>query len=816
VRRSWPLQAGPGMEFGDITTAGHGQSSQTHVIMPPNLKAVGSSQLQRVRIVIRGAVQGVGFRPFIYRLADEMDLKGWVINNTQGVFIEAEATPEVLQQFLLRIEREKPAISFIQSFEHSYADPVPYDKFEIRESTDGAKTALILPDIATCDECQREIFDPTNRRYRYPFTNCTNCGPRFTIIEALPYDRPRTSMRIFEMCAECLEEYHNPRDRRFHAQPNACPKCGPHLELWAETGAVKSRGDDALLRAAAAIRDGLVVAVKGLGGFHLMVDAANEAAVIRLRQRKRREEKPFALMFPSLQGIVDYAVVDAMEERLLRSPEAPIVLLRRGKRDDLAASIAPGNPYLGVMLPYTPLHHLLMRELGIPVVATSGNVSDEPICIHEQEAILRLQGIGDLFLVHNRPIVRHVDDSVVRVMAGRELVLRRARGFAPLPVLVDRAAPDMIAVGAHQKNAVAATVGNQVFISQHIGDLETVPAYGAFEQVLADFTNLYELQTKIIACDVHPEYFSTQYARKQSDVDVVAVQHHYAHALSCMAENQVSAPALGISWDGSGYGPDETVWGGEFLRVTEAGFERVAHLRTFRLPGGEKAVKEPRRVALSILHETFGDDLNGCGDLAVLQAFTAEERRLLDEMLERGVRSPRTSSAGRLFDAVASIIGLRQICRFEGQAAMELEFLTHQIETEAGYPFELNHGADGRGIDWAQMVQAIIRDVHDEVSQCLIAAKFHNALVEMMVQVAQSCGEEKVALSGGCFQNRYLTERAIKRLREAGFRPYWHQRVPPNDGGIALGQVAAVSRMKSNSKMEEGAASCALQFQERS
>ena len=774
---------------------------------------MGTSQYQRVRVVIRGAVQGVGFRPFIYRLAEEMNLKGWVINNTQGVFIEAEATQDVLQQFLLRIEREKPAISFIQSFEHSFVDPVPYEKFEIRESTDGAKTALILPDIATCEECRKEIFDPDNRRFRYPFTNCTNCGPRFTIVEALPYDRPRTSMRIFGMCGECLEEYHNPRDRRFHAQPNACPKCGPHLELWDSSGAVIRRGDEALQQTAAAIRDGLIVAVKGLGGFHLMVDASNETAVVRLRQRKRREEKPFALMFPTLQEIGEHALVDPMEERLLRSPESPIVLLRRREtRNALAASIAPGNPYLGVMLPYTPLHHLLMQELGRPAVATSGNVSDEPICIHEQEAILRLHDIADVFLVHNRPIVRHVDDSVVRVMAGRELVLRRARGFAPLPVLIDNAAPDVIAVGAHQKNAIAASVGNQVFISQHIGDLETVAAYGAFEQVLADFSNLYELKTKTIACDLHPEYFSTQYARKQDGREVVGVQHHHAHALSCMAENRVSPPALGISWDGSGYGPDETIWGGEFLRVTQSGFERVAHLRTFQLAGGEKAVKEPRRVALSVLRETFGVEMKGCGDLAVLREFAPKDLRVLNGMMERGLRSPRTSSAGRLFDAVASIIGLRQVCRFEGQAAMELEFLTHKVETDAAYSFDLNVGEDGRSIDWAKMVRAIVRDVHEKVGVGIIAAKFHNTLVEMMVQVARTCGENKVVLSGGCFQNRYLTERAVKRLREEGFRPYWHQRVPPNDGGIALGQIAAVSLM--SSKKEE--AVCASQFQEES
>ena len=544
-------------------------------------------------------MQGVGFRPFVFRLAEEMKLKGWVMNNTQGVFLEAEAEPEVLQEFLRRIQSEKPAIASIQSFEYSYLDPVSYATFEIRESEDGAKTALILPDIATCPECLREIFDPLNRRYRYPFTNCTNCGPRFSIIEALPYDRPRTSMRIFEMCLECSAEYHDPRNRRFHAQPNACPKCGPKLELWDENGKRIAIGDQALRRAALSINLGLIVAVKGLGGFHLMVDAMHESAIHRLRHRKRREEKPFALMFPSLSAIADYAEVDAMEERILRSPEAPIVLLQRALSCDLSSSIAPGNPYLGIMLPYTPLHHLLMHEIGGPVVATSGNISDEPICTREQEAVLRLKGIADVFLVHNRPIVRHVDDSVVRIMAGREMIVRRARGFAPLPVLLESETPEVVAVGAHQKNAIAASVGRQVFISQHIGDLETVPAYQAFEQVIDDFGELYELKRSTFACDEHPDYFSTQYAQKQAGAAVVPVQHHYAHALSCMAENELQPPVLGISWDGSGYGPDGTVWGGEFLRITSAGYERVAHLRTFALPGGEKAVKEPRRVALS-------------------------------------------------------------------------------------------------------------------------------------------------------------------------------------------------------------------------
>jgi hydrogenase maturation protein HypF len=770
---------------------------------------VESSQIQRVSVTIRGAVQGVGFRPFIFRLAEEMRLNGWVINNTQGVFIEAEGPPEELRTFLLRVEREKPEISFIQSFEHSYLDPVGYGRFEIRESTGGTKTALILPDIATCSGCQREIFDPANRRYRYPFTNCTNCGPRFSIIEALPYDRPRTSMRAFQMCPGCAEEYNNPRDRRFHAQPNACPKCGPHLGLWDPTGAVAGKDNEALRLAVAAIRDGLIVAVKGLGGFHLLVDAGNESAVRRLRERKRREEKPFALMVASLAAVAEVAQIESLEERLLLSPEAPIVLLRRKGRGGLSDSIAPGNPYLGIMLPYTPLHHLLMRDLGMPAVATSGNVSDEPICTDEHEALLRLQGIADLFLVHDRRIVRHVDDSVVRVMAGRELVLRRARGFAPLPVPLKIAAHGVVAVGAHQKNAIAATVGDQVFISQHIGDLETVPAYQAFEQVLTDFAELYELHPTVLACDLHREYFSTQYARKQNGVEVFGVQHHYAHVLSCLAENQIDAPALGIGWDGSGYGPDETVWGGEFLRIAADGYARFAHLRTFRLPGGEKAVKEPRRVALSILRETFGTDLDGLGHLPTLHAFSPGERRLLDEMLDRGLRSPLTSSAGRLFDAVASMIGLRQTCRFEGQAAMELEFLAHELATEESYPFAMLGGKDGSSLDWAPMVRAIVEDARQGVGSAVIAAKFHNTLAEMMIRVAKQSGEEKVVLSGGCFQNRYLTERAVLRLRAEGFRPYWHQRVPPNDGGIALGQVAAVSRVRSQSRARERQIVCA-------
>ncbi len=760
-----------------------------------------SGEIQRVRAVIRGAVQGVGFRPFVFRLAEEMGLKGWVLNNTQGVFLEAEAPGEVLQRFLQRIEREKPPISFIQSFESTFLDPVHYSGFEIRESTDGPKTALILPDIATCPECLREIFDPQNRRYRYPFTNCTNCGPRFSIIEALPYDRPRTSMKKFVMCPECEAEYHDPRDRRFHAQPNACPQCGPQLALWDAAGRKLAAGDSALLQAAEALKAGQIVAVKGLGGFHLMVDAANRDAVRALRQRKRREEKPLAVMFPSLDELRRYAQVDQLEERVLRSPECPIVLLR-STAGELAPEIAPGNPNLGVLLPYTPLHHLLMRELDRPAVATSGNLSDEPICTDEHDALQRLKGIADLFLVHDRPIVRHVDDSIVRIVAGRELVLRRARGFAPLPVQIESAPGDVIAVGAHQKNTIAASVGDQVFLSQHIGDLETAPAYRAFEQVIADFSRLYELRPAMLACDQHPGYFSTQYADKQKLTPVVQVQHHYAHALSCMAENQVKPPALAITWDGSGYGPDHTVWGGEFLRISATGYGRVGHLRTFGLPGGERAVKEPRRVALSLLREAYPEGMGELQELPTLQAFTGPELRLLTEMLERRLNSPRTSSAGRLFDGVASLIGLRQVCRFEGQAAMELEFLTHDMASEEHYPFELQEGDGASVLDWAPLVRNIVADVRGGVAGPVISVRFHNTLVEMMVAMARTAGLERLVLSGGCFQNRYLTERAICRLRQEGFRPYWHQRVPPNDGGIALGQVFAAGREQARPRNE--------------
>ena len=776
---------------------------------------------------IRGAVQGVGFRPFVYRLASELHLPGWVSNTVQGVFIEVEGGKEILDQFLLRLQREKPSVSFIQSFEFSFLDPVGFLTFEIKESdSSGSKTALILPDIATCPDCLAEIFDQKNRRYRYPFTNCTNCGPRYSIIEALPYDRPNTSMKRFALCPDCQREYEDRSDRRFHAQPTACPVCGPALVLWNGDGKTLSRDGEALLAAEQTMREGKIVAVKGLGGFHLMVDARSDEAVRCLRERKHREEKPFALMFPSIEMIQEECVLSDFERRLLLSPESPIVLLERKDNRELYGklvstlrlpdSLAPGNPNFGIMLPYTPLHHILMSDLGHPVVATSGNLSDEPICINEQEALRRLRGIADVFLVHNRPIVRHMDDSIVRVLLGRELVMRRARGYAPLPVqLPSELSAPMIGVGAHLKNTVTVAVGGNAFVSQHIGDLETRQSLEAFRKVGADLLRMYDVKPAIVACDLHPDYFSTKEGRTMG-VEVVEVQHHFAHIMSCMAENQLEGDALGVSWDGTGYGTDGTVWGGEFLICHGAEFERFASFRQFRLPGGDKAIKEPRRSAAGLLFELFGDEFLRHKDDRPLSEFTVAELSVVHQMLKKGVNAPLTSSVGRLFDAVASIINLRQRNSFEGQAAMELEFALAGEQSEQIYRCEvldtaMNGGTESAAVgtqdgpprltvDWSSMIREMLEDQRKLVPVSRISKKFHKALVGSIVEVAKRSGLKRVVLSGGCFQNRFLTERAVQELRKAGFQPYWHQRVPPNDGGISLGQVYVAQLVSNRNK----------------
>jgi hydrogenase maturation protein HypF len=759
-------------------------------------------QTRRLRLIARGAVQGVGFRPFVYRLAEALELKGFVRNSGEGALIEIEGSPSDLREFRLRLERERPPRASIQGLEISNLDPRGYEDFEILPSLSGPATSMVLPDIATCSDCLRDVFDPADRRYLYPFTNCTNCGPRFSIIEALPYDRGNTTMKAFEMCGDCRDEFENPLNRRFHAQPNACPCCGPEIALWDGRGGVSARTDDALQRAGVLLEEGAILAVKGIGGFLLLVRADAEEEVQRLRRRKAREEKPFALMYPSLEKVAADCGVSDLERALLLSPESPIVLLKR--RIDVpgtsrvAPSVAPRNPYLGVMLPYSPLHHLLMARLEFPVVATSGNLSEEPICVDETEAVRRLGAIADWFLVHNRPIARHVDDSVVRVVAERELVLRRARGYAPFPVLVDRSLGPMLAVGAHQKNTVAVSVGSQVFLSQHIGDLETPQAHDAFRKVASDLQQLYSMKPELVACDLHPDYASTRFAVRFSadaGLDLLPVQHHYAHILSCRAENELNGSCLGVSWDGTGYGPDHTIWGGEFLQADEKGFRRIAHLRPFPLPGGERAVREPRRSALGLLFQIFGERLFGMAHIPLLEAFSKEERAVLKRMLTRGVNAPLTSSAGRLFDAVAALAGLRHTVRFEGQAAMELEFEAEGAEDEAVYPFLLLPGDDGPlVVDWAPLAMAVLEDGQQGLSLPLIARRFHNTLAAVILKVARCSGEQSVVLSGGCFQNKCLTETTVHALKVAGFSPYWHQRVPPNDGGIALGQIMAASR----------------------
>jgi len=761
------------------------------------MPVASKSPAQRVRISLRGAVQGVGFRPFVYRLATEMGLSGWVLNSSSGLVVEVEGPPEHLRRFEERLESERPKASVVTARESAAIPSQGSTGFEIHLSdADSGKSVNVLPDLATCADCRRELFDPADRRFQYPFTNCTNCGPRYTIVVDIPYDRPNTTMKEFVLCAACREEYQNPANRRFHAQPNACPVCGPKL-------------DGTIADTSQALRRGEIVALKGIGGFQLLVDARQPAAVARLRQRKHREEKPFALLMPSLEAAREYCEISPAECELLESQAAPIVLLRPRPGSDLAWNVAHCSPYLGVMLPYSPLHHLLMHECSFPLVATSGNRSDEPIAIANEEAKSRLQGIADHFLMHNRPILRACDDSVVRLTRGRAGILRRARGYAPLGIRVARELPPVLAVGGHLKNTVAIAVGQDVFLSQHIGDLETLEARQAFERAIADLCRLYSFKPEAVVCDLHPDYASTHWA-EQSGLPVIRVQHHQAHVAACAAENNVQGSYLGISWDGTGYGLDGSIWGGEFFRVEGKQYERVAHLRPFGLPGGDTAVREGWRSAASLLFEVEKNGIPGLATSARPGAPPFSQERTTEgvphvslllrdvgtqlskvrPMLERGINVVPTTSVGRLFDAVASIAGVAQRNRFEGQAAMLLENEIGALRTEEAY-------ALGGG-DWAPLITGVVADSRAGVPVSRIAARFHNALVNWIVEVAERVQERQVVLSGGVFQNRYLTERAAAALEARGFTVHTHQRVPPNDGSIALGQaVMAESRRES-------------------
>ncbi len=756
---------------------------------------------ERVKVIIRGAVQGVGFRPFVYRLASDLKLNGWVSNTSQGVIIEAEGTQSVLQIFLSKIQSEKPRHSFIQSTETSFLDPTGYTDFTIQQSVSTEEpTALILPDIAVCDECLKEMVDPTNHRYQYPFINCTHCGPRYSIIQSLPYDRPNTTMKKFVMCSDCEMEYNNPNDRRFHAQPIACPKCGPRIELWESDGTTIGSQHEALQKAATALKNGKIVALKGLGGFQLLVDATNDDAVQRLRSRKHREEKPFAVMFPSMECIHSDCVVSDSEERLLLSSESPIVLLKSKRRShcqersDSAISsaisdyVSPHNPYFGVMLPYTPLHHLLMKELNIPIVATSGNISDEPMCIDEHEALRKLGMIAELFLVHDRPIHRYVDDSIVRIVLDREMMIRRARGYVPLPIIIKSFTDEpIIAVGGHLKNTIAVQKENMIFVSQHIGDLETIPALDCFKQTIDDIEKLYKVHPTTILHDLHPNYVSTSYAQ-QMNGEKKSFQHHFAHIASCMAENELNEPLLGIAWDGTGYGTDGTIWGGEFIEFDGDKFSRVGSFKPFRLPGGDAAIKESIRSSVGMLYEIFGDRLFECEP--VKNSMSEKEQRLILQMMKLEINSPLTSSVGRMFDAVGALLNLQHRANFEGQTAMQVEFSAQLSSDKIIYHYSIMQ-SDSLCfvVNWVDMLAAILKDIQNNVAVKDIAKRFHNTLIEIIVAIAMRVNKKKVLLSGGCFQNTILLEGVVLQLRENGFTPYWHQRIPTNDGGISVGQI---------------------------
>lgn len=756
--------------------------------------------LCRRRLTVRGTVQGVGFRPFVYQLASALGLAGGVKNTSQGVVIEIEGADKTLQEFLHKLKQNLPPHAAIRALEQQDLPVQGLREFKIWASEvvgNGTRTQ-ILPDLATCTECLQDVLTPDNRRYHYPFTNCTHCGPRFSIIQTLPYDRCHTTMANFVMCANCQAEYTQPSHRRFHAQPNACDVCGPHLESWPKG---QQQPGDPLKLAIAMLHRGDIVALKGLGGFQLLVDAKNPDAVQRLRQRKGRPDKPLALMYPTLDQVKADCDVSEAAAMILTSAQAPIVLLpRRPDSLGLAPNIAPYQselgPDLGVMLPTTPLHHLLLRQYDSPLVTTSGNISGEPIAAGEQDNG-RLGAISDGVLTHNRPIQRPVDDSVVQLIQGRPQVLRHARGYAPQVILLSEPiVPEarILALGAHLKNTIALSLGDQIVLSQYIGDLDAPLTLERLKHTVTDILSLYTCQPTAIACDLHPDYGSTRLAytlAAQWDVPVISVQHHYAHVLAGMAEHQLQSPVLGVAWDGAGYGSEQSIWGGEFLQIIESGFERVAHLLPFPLLGGDICSREPRRTALGLLYGCYGDAAFERDDLAPVREFSTAQRDVLRQMLTSKINTPMTSSIGRLFDGLAALLNLHQVVSFEGQAALTLEFAAAETIVKQGYSFEIS-GAVPHVIDWRPMVREIIHE--RGVPMAVVAAKFHHTLVEMVGAIAKLINSSNIMLTGGCFQNTVLSEQTIQHLQTAGFTPYWHQRVPPNDGGIAVGQVVGALR----------------------
>jgi hydrogenase maturation protein HypF len=755
----------------------------------------------RKAIDVTGIVQGVGFRPFVYRLAHECDLTGFIANTPAGVTIEVQGQLNLLEIFLERLPGEIPPLAKITSFLPRDAEPQTETAFRIVSSRlDAPPRALISPDVTVCDDCVREMMSPRDRRFRYPFINCTNCGPRFTIIRDIPYDRARTSMATFPMCAACQTEYDDPANRRFHAQPNACWDCGPQLQLWSADGTLLDVAEP-IREAARLLEKESVVAVKGLGGFHLACNARSEAAVNTLRQRKRRVEKPFAVMLPRIEDVERVCVVDDAARKLLLSIERPIVLLPRKPDCGLAESIAPRNRYLGVFLPYTPLHHLLFSGgKSDALVMTSANLSEEPIAIDNVEAVRRLQGIADAYLVHNREILRRCDDSVVRRAAGRRQMLRRSRGFVPVPVPLERESESILAVGGELKNTICIVRGSEAFLSQHIGDLENLESYGFFGEAVQHLQRILEVQPEVIAYDLHPDYFSTKWALARDGVQLIGVQHHHAHIAACMAENHLDGTVIGVALDGTGYGTDGAIWGGEVLLARYADFERAAHFEYIPLPGGAAAIHEPWRVALSYLLKHYVKDFSSL-DLPFLRGIDSRRLHIIQQMIDRQIHSPRTSSCGRLFDAVASLAGIRTTVNYEAQAAIELEMAAHDSTDEGAYSFDLVSDGPHWQIGTFSLFQGILVDIRRQATVADISRRFHAGLAAVFVDLAEKIREQsklnRVCLSGGCFHNALLFQLMVDGLRAKSFDVYFHSEVPAGDGGISLGQaLVAAHRVK--------------------
>jgi hydrogenase maturation protein HypF len=775
--------------------------------------------LKSASISVRGIVQGVGFRPFVYGLAVKHNLKGWVYNTSEDVKIEVEGAAEALRQFKRELETNAPPLAYIESIAIEHHPPRGYKNFEIRQSqAQAGKYQLISPDVATCQACLGELLNPQDRRYRYPFTNCTNCGPRFTIIENMPYDRPKTTMRYFQMCPQCQAEYDNPLDRRFHAQPNACPKCGPRVQLVDNRGNLVTESNP-IAAASQLLKEGKILAIKGLGGFLLACDATNDTAIKTLRQRKKRPSKPLAIMVATVEEAKKHCYVSPEEEKLLTSPQSPIVLMKWRENSSVSREVAPNLRFLGVMLPYTPLHHILLRDTGLPLVMTSGNLSEEPIARDNDEALRRLSGIADYFLIHNRDIYSRYDDSVAMVERGTSQLIRRARSYAPYPIRLPFKTRQVLGCGGEEKNTFCLTKDNYAFVSQHIGDMENMETLEHFDSTISLYKRLFHIQPEIVACDLHPDYLATKYARElgESGIKLVPVQHHHAHIASCLADNGLESPVIGVAFDGTGMGTDGNIWGGEFLVADYRNFRRAGHLEYLPLPGGAAAIKRPYRTAIGYILTLLGENalnaviatLNGVkgkqSQLASIGQVSEVEIDVIKRQIERRINSPLSSSMGRLFDAISALLGIKGEIDYEGQAAVELEMaaypsvIARSVSDEAisdvreSYPYRIVEDEGLRIVHLGGLLSAVIEDLHQGISQGEISVKFHNTVARMINEMCRLIADDtditQVALSGGVFQNRLLLRKTVSLLESSGFQVFTHRQVPCNDGDVSLGQA---------------------------